>query len=555
MPAGRAARINENKQRLLDNKVEHAQKLGRFIMSMMQQKAAKELKPNGFVRVKDQRMLQVYIKLKEINEADLEELREQDVQIEIINKSLGKIQAWVDIGRLESLVQLPNVVSIKTPQFARPSTGSINSQGDSILRADQLRDMGFRGQGIKVGIISDGANDWTVARSSGDLPESLIRYGSCTSQPGDPAGCISKWTCNEGTAMAEIIHDLAPDAQLAVAAVSTSLEFIQRLNSLVKTFEADIIVDDLGFFGEPFFEDGEVAQAVAALPTRILYISSAGNSGNSHYEEDFKPISVAGFVSHNFGVADNSMGFIVPAGDYVVTILQWNDRFNNPGSDYDLMVLSSTAELIGSSQEDQSMPGAEPLEAVCAYNPSTSDVANFAIVDKFSGENRRLEIFLLGSPFIEYSQPAGSVFGHAGLAGTLAVGTINASEPGNNNIARYSSHGPARIDHPARQDRPKPDLIAIDGVDVTGAGGFGSPFFGTSAAAPHVAGIAAQLMSVTKRVTAKNVKAAMTQGAIDLGSSGRDSTYGYGRIDAVNAKNLLKNGLVLPPFLILLDED
>ncbi len=77
--------------------------------------------------------------------------------------------------------------------------------------------------------------------------------------------------------MAEIVHDIAPGAQLAVAAAGTSLEFIARVNDLANTFGADIIVDDIGFHREPYFEDGPVAQAVAAVKDQVVFISSAGN--------------------------------------------------------------------------------------------------------------------------------------------------------------------------------------------------------------------------------------------------------------------------------------
>ena len=531
-------------------------KVGGFLRHTANKAATPEgIQSNAFVRVKEQHLVQVYFNLKSTAEPEVEELRRLGAEIEIINNSLGKVQAWVDIATINALLSLENVVSVKTPKYATARTGRINSQGDAILRANQLRSMGFRGQGVKVGVVSDGANSWTAARNSGDLPANLTRYGSCSPTAMDAANCVSAKTCNEGTAMAEIIHDLAPDAQIAVAAASTSLEFIQGINQLANTFKADIIVDDLGFFGEPYFEDGDLADAVDALPRGVLYISSAGNSGVNHYEAEYNFVALEEINAHNFGSStpDHSMGFVVPARGFVVTTLQWNDPFDSPSNNYDLYITSRTT-VVGQSKDDQSVPGAAPIEAVCAYNPSSRDVINFVFIDRFAGADKRLELFLLGSPAIEYSRPAGSIFGHAGLPRTLAIGAINASEPGNNSIAPYSSRGPARIDFPSREDRAKPDLIGIDGVNVTGAGGFGSPFFGTSAAAPHVAAVAAQLMSVSKRVTASNVRDALSQGSVDLGSAGLDSIYGYGRVDALSAKANLKVGTPLPPLLLLLDD-
>ena len=358
--------------------------------------------------------------------------------------------------------------------------------------------------------------------------------------------------------MAEIIHDIAPGAEIAVAAVSTDLEFIQRLNQLANSFGADIIVDDLGFFGEPFFEDGPLATAVAGLPSDILYVSAAGNSGRSHYEQefDFLPLATSPMLRlHDFANnGDADIGFVIPARGFVVPILQWNTPFNSPTSDYDMFITSQT-DLVARAASDQSLPGANPFEAVCLPNDTSSDVVNFALINEFSGSGNRLELFLLGSPAIEHPIPQGSVFGHPGVSRALAVGAINASEPGNDTIASYSSRGPSRIDFPAAASRPKPDITGIDGVSVSGAGGFSNPFFGTSAAAPHVAAGAALLMSVAPRVTAASVRRALENNAIDLGAAGYDQTFGHGRVDALAAKDRLIIGSPVSPIYLLLGED
>ena len=156
------------------------------------------------------------------------------------------------------------------------------SEGDAILKAILVRALGFIGSGVKVGIISDGANNWPQSQASGDLPAAGITlFGGCTPTPPDITICRSRRTCNEGTAMAEIVHDLAPGAEIAVGAISTSLEFIARVNDMANTFGADVIVDDVGFFGEPYFEDGPVAQAVAAVKNQVVFISSAGNAAQN----------------------------------------------------------------------------------------------------------------------------------------------------------------------------------------------------------------------------------------------------------------------------------
>ena len=120
----------------------------------------------------------------------------------------------------------------------------------------------------------------------------------------------------------------------------------------------------------------------------------------------------------------------------------------------------------------------------------------------------------------------------------MATGAIDASDPGHDTIEPFSSRGPVEIFFPTRETRQKPDVAAIDGVSVTGAGGFPSPFFGTSAAAPHVAGIAALLKQLCS--SQERIGNALKSSAVDLGVPGQDNIYGAGLIDASAAASVLE---------------
>lgn len=532
-------------------------KIGPYLKNLTFSKntLSEEVASSPFVHLRQQNQAQAYIELEDIDQEVIRQLEEQQVSIEIVNQDLAMIQGWVPLQQIDSISSLAQVKRIRIPSYARQDAGQFTSEGDAILRSDQLRATGLLGAGVKVGIISDGANNWTTASASGDLPATITTYGSCTVQQRNVSACLAGKTCNEGTAMAEIVHDLAPQAEIAVAAASTSLEFIQRINQLANNFKANIIVDDLKFYAEPFFADGDIAQAVAALPDNIIYITSAGNAGDFHYEDQFRPNGGTGAVIHEFSSGVDRMEFIVPAQGYTMPTLQWNDPFDNPLNNYDLLIATQT----GFVYRTDTAPATKAKKSLCIPNLTNVDIHYDAIVKRTSGNTKRIELFFvssgeLGSDGIEFNQASGSVFGHAGIPSVITVGAINAAEPGNNGIAPYSSRGPSRIDFPSLSVRAKPDLVAIDGVMVSGAGGFPSPFFGTSAAAPHVAGIAALLMSSQSRFDAKKVKEALTLGAIDLGPTGHDPSYGFGRVDAIMAKSFLKPSVVLPPFLILLDD-
>ncbi len=87
---------------------------------------------------------------------------------------------------------------------------------------------------------------------------------------------------------------------------------------------------------------------------------------------------------------------------------------------------------------------------------------------------------------------------------------------------------------------------------MTGAGGFPTTFPGTSASAPHAAGIAALLMDRFPAASPGKIRDALTGSAIDLGGTGRDNTFGSGRVDALAAFEAMRPG-AMPWLLLLLD--
>ena len=111
----------------------------------------------------------------------------------------------------------------------------------------------------------------------------------------------------------EIVHDLAPGASLAFSGPRGSLEMVVAIDWLANdAFDgagADIIVDDLGFYAEPFFEDGAVALAAAdAVAGGAVFVSAGGNFAPRHYEAEFVD---GGGGFHQFAPNDTSMEIFV----------------------------------------------------------------------------------------------------------------------------------------------------------------------------------------------------------------------------------------------------
>jgi len=501
---------------------------------------------NPRVRVDDRARIQLYLRVAQTDQATLDDLRDHGVEIELTSDELAVVQGWAYFDDIGAISSLPGVKRIGPPSYPHVNRGSVQTEGDTIHFAHLLRGQGLNGEGMKIGVISDGANDMADAVALGDLPNGVQSYGTCSKRSGDRTECLTSWNCNEGTAIMEIIHDMAPEASLAIGAVGTSLEFIQRVDDLTNDFGADVIIDDLGFYLQPYFEDGDIAQAVAAVTDDVIFVSSAGNSRDNHYERDYlsTDFSTLGgtYNLHDFaaGNEDGSFDITMWNGGYVVAILQWNDAHGSSSNDYDLL-LTNEAEtsILAQSNEVQSGSG-DPAEAFCYHNGTGSAQTAKLMVNKISGDNKRIEMFVFGAQISnQYNDRDGSIFGHAAVPGIISVA---AADVGLTSLtADYSSMGPSRVDFPERQDRQKPDLVGIAGVSVTGTGGFPSTFFGTSAAAPHVAAIAALLKQMSPESSPAVIKAAMMLSADEMHSTGWDTFSGAGRADAFDARMYLLN--------------
>jgi hypothetical protein len=447
-----------------------------------------------------------------------------------------------------------------TGNNAPTGVGSRSSEGDVTHRANIARGtFHIDGTGIKIGVMSNGVASLAQSQASGDL-------GAVTILPGQGG------TGDEGTAMLEIVHDLAPGAQLYFATANTSItSFAQNIRDL-RTAGCDIIVDDVFYFVESPFQDGQTAptntnggvvtQAVADVTAAgCLYFSSAGNSGNltqstsGTWEGDFVDGGAAAAPLpspspanrlHNFG--GQNFDVLNVANTAAPVSLYWSDPLGGSANDYDLFRLNSTGTTVQASSTNIQSGTQDPYEQVTQAAGS-----RLVIVKKAGSADRFLHLDTnRGQLSI---RTAGNTHGHSQaadafcVAATPAVGPFPNPFSGANTTETFSSDGPRRVFFQSNGTpytpgnfsstggvaRQKPDITAADGVQVTGVGGFGSPFFGTSAAAPHAAAIAALIKATNPSLTPAQVRTALTSTAIDIMSAGTDNVSGVGIIDAFSS--------------------
>ncbi len=469
------------------------------------------------------------------------------------------VRASVPLASLESLASLTNVTFIKRAAMARAWTGSVDSQGDVTHGANVARgNFGVNGAGVKVGVISDSVDYLTNAQATGDLPTNVTVLPGQSGVPGT----------GEGTAMLEIVNDLAPGAQLYFAtAFGSEADFAQNILDL-RSNGCNIIVDDVSYFDESPFQDGIVAQAVNTVTASgALYFSATGNGGNKDnntsgtWEGDFVDGgAVSGFSAigsftnseigarlHSFGsVTFDKVAGLGSSTNYVN--LFWSDPLGHSTNDYDLFTLTSNGSQVFDFSDGPQDGTEDPYEVCAAKNNSR------IVVVKFSGAARFLHLQLLTDGFGSLTNStAGGIAGHPMATNAFAVAAVdaNAAFPNlftTNNVAEYfSSDGPRRVFYNADGSpmtpgnfsstggtlRQKPDIAAANGVS-TSVPGF-APFYGTSAAAPHAAAIAALLLSYDPALTPAQIRAALTGTTLDIGAAGFDRDSGAGIVMAVPA--------------------
>src|SRR5262249_55815470 len=240
-----------------------------------------------------------------------------------------------------------------------------------------------------------------ASQASGDLPGVTV--------PPDPR--CRRGSGDEGTAMLEIVHDLAPGARLLFSGPSTSLEMVDTIGCLTSS-GADVIVDDLGFFTEPFFEDGPVAQAAAAaVAAGVSYHSAAGNDQGRYLAEDYRA-GPDDFHDFDPGPGQATLNLaVIPAGGRLRCFLQWADPFGGSSNDYDLFVVDPVTQLILTSSENRQTGTENPQEAVGVVNLSASSLVVGLAIRRFAGLPRPLTLLCPDTP-LQYASSQFGIYGH-----------------------------------------------------------------------------------------------------------------------------------------------
>jgi subtilisin family serine protease len=485
--------------------------------------AARRFAQSRNIKIKDPDNITVFL----MNEpgTTVDEMSLKALGGEIIKHAGPVSKVTAPIPTLTAIADTVKGVSfIKLPDRLIPA--GVESEGVDLTSASSY---GYTGSGVKVAVIDVGFDNLSSAISNGDLPNTVIKV-DCTG-----ASCVSASFSSEteehGTAVAEIVYDMAPGATLYLIKVADTLDLWDAKDYAI-SHGIDIINSSVVAFNTNFY-DGEcynnypVCAANDAYNHGILWVNAAGNQSQKHYEATFTDSDSDGW--HNVSGTDETINITANSGQTIEVYLTWND-WDATDQDYDLYLLNSSLNQVAVSNTLQS-GSQEPTEMI-SYTVPSNDSYYLSIYQKHSAtSNHQFEVYSLYhelSPAVASS----SIANPADADGAMAVGAIDYSDWTTGPQETFSSRGPTN------DGRIKPDICGPDWVlNYT----FGR-FFGTSAASPHVAGAAALILDRYPNYSVSQLWVCLTASAIDMGDH---NIYGHGRLNVSSCSSITGTSIVV----------
>jgi hypothetical protein len=445
---------------------------------------------------------------------------------------------------LTDLAMLANSISAPGGPITSSTVGSGGATAAQVIQALSETGLSVNGSGIKVGVISDSFNDLGGAatdETDGALPSAtniqvLKDY---------PSGGT-----DEGRAMMQIVHEIAPGASLAFYTADVSEQDFANGILALAAAGCKVICDDVSYFDEPFFQNGVVARAIQTVEAEgVTYITSAGNEGSNGYQAAWTPVSgtfsLAGKSisltdAQNFGgtalqkITVNSEG----TGVSVPLLLEWDQAYSTVSSstaDLEILVYSSSGQLIETATNASSGEPTNPWVGISLSNTGSATVSYYIAIENLDPSTNPSLIkeitFGDGLPAAITGANTGTVVGHATTPGVITAGAVSVAStpafgvnPALSEGFSSSGAGTEQLFDNSGNRLSSPDLLSpvvvsgLDDIATTVSGGLGD-FYGTSAASASLAGVAALILAANPNLTPAEVEQIMEQTALPMANS------------------------------------
>lgn len=430
-------------------------------------------------------------------------------RVEAIYRNL--IQALVPVKAVTALAGLSSVSWVRTPLVPVWEQGNTVSEGVRVIGANLWHDAGIKGQGVKVAIVDGGFKGYQRLLGSELPPAERVIVRSFNREEDIEADE------RHGTAVAEIVYDMAPEATFYLVNFDTDVQLGRAVDFLISE-GVHVINTSFNFLGTgcPWEGTGLLEPIVKrARDAGIFWAVSVGNHGTEHWQGVFDDPDKDGF--HNFLGDDEGLTLDVDADEVgaVIAVLSWEDKCGKATENYELLLFDDADRRRASgSQLRTGWPS-----RLLVFTPRESGRYHLKIRQRTATKPAaQLDVSVIDiEP--EYSVFEGSV-GAFEPAISPSAFSIGATDFRSDSARRYSSRGPTK------DGRIKPDFAAPDGVRNTTF----RPFFGTSASSPHAAGAATLIKSARPSWGPKEIADFLASRAVDRGEDGPDNTYGAGRI-------------------------
>jgi PKD repeat protein len=428
--------------------------------------------------------------------------------------SLGFLERVASRNFLEGTLPVQNVFALADAhpcitwvRRVRKLRSWVTSEGVSLVRADTWHGVGITGSGVDVAIIDGGFQGITTASTSGEF---ATTYASQDYTGGGFPGMM-----NHGTACAEIVYDIAPGASYHLLLAQSNAGMQNAANYCIAN-GIDVVSMSMGACNDNFLDGvGTLCTMVNnAYAADILWVNAAGNEGgNQYWIGSWTDANADNYIE--FSGSDSTQDIPCSTWDQLQVILTW-DCSTTSNQDYDLELWNGGSCVTGSYNLQSGSQ--QPYESI-AYPVMASGTYEIRIRRTNAAGTSQFRLFCTKQ--LEYGSPASSLGNPNDATGCLAVGAIDQGNWSTGTIEFYSARGPTL------DGRTKPDLCAPTGVSTWSLGATG--FAGTSASAPHVAGIGALYRCQYPSATAAGAWSDLESWAVDLGPAGKDNTYGAGK--------------------------
>jgi len=434
------------------------------------------------------------------------------------------IEAVVPRSRLAALAASRSVHYVRAPRVY--ADDAISGEEIQATGAAAWQAAGLTGAGVKVAVIDSGFKGLPDRIAEGELPSNAVTVNYC--------GGEYYTATQHGAAVAEIVHEMAPDSQLYLICTNSDVGMSAAVSYVENQGVAVVNQSRNGYFGRGDGTGPEAQLVTDARAHGILWVNSAGNYTHEHWSGTFT--SADGDQWLDFAPGHEINGTDLAGGATVCATLRW-DSWPATAQDYDLTIFDLSFGINVVAQSTNAQTGTQsPFERACYTNPSSSKRrVGVSIWNARTTASPRLDLLVHSgdsSISLDFQNAADSLGMPADSPNALTVGAMcwQASS-----IEDYSSQGPT-LDGRVKPDLTGPD--AVSGATYGVANGCSGGFHGTSASSPGVAGAAALVKQQFPSYTPAQLQAFLESRTVDLGAAGKDNVYGAGRLSLGPALNV-----------------